>query len=141
MANSDLDELLNALFSLAKHLLKKRHQFSPFGASMNERGEIAIAGSMPANLTPSPDDIIAPILRGFHEDVSNNTLRAVGICMDVRVIPPGESKKVDAICAQLEHQTGEAVNVFLPYRKKLFGSIEYGEVFGSPGERRIFSTQ
>lgn len=59
--------------------------------------------------------------------------------MDVRVIPPGESKKVDAISAQLEHQTGEAVNVFLPYQKKLFGSIKYGEIFASPGERRIFS--
>jgi len=63
-------------------------------------------------------------------------LRAAAICADVRIVPPGKSDKTDAISVGLEHQSGEAVTVFLPYEK---GWLRYGKLFASAREVQFFS--
>jgi hypothetical protein len=59
--------------------------------------------------------------------------------VDVRVVPPGASAKSDAICAQLEHANGEAVDVYLPYKKHWLGRFTYGEIFASARDARVFA--
>jgi len=38
----------------------------------------------------------------------------------------------------LEENEGEAVNVFMPYRKRLLRGIEYGEIFASAADKSVF---
>jgi len=51
---------------------------------------------------------------------------------------PDGSGKTDAIRVTLEENEGEAVNVFMPYRKRLLRGIEYGEIFASAADKSVF---
>jgi hypothetical protein len=64
----------------------------------------------------------------FHRQSPRGVLRAIGICYDARVRPPGQSDNSDAICCSLEHVSGEALDVILPYTKAADG-IRYAETF------------
>lgn len=67
----------------------------------------------------------------FGHQAERGQLRAAAICYDVRTIPPGQTEKCDAVCASLEHQSGEAVNVFVPCQKATGGGIRYMQVFAT----------
>jgi hypothetical protein len=138
MAHPDLDALLNALLPFAKQQLSKRGVFLPFGASMSTDGAISLAMGYSEEQTATAQGLIALLEAGFANSASEGVVRAVGLCMDVRVVPPGETGKTDAICCSLEHASGETRNVFIPYRKGLFGRLTYGALFASPGARRAF---
>jgi len=61
MSRPDLNELLPVLFDFARLMLGKAGEFPPFAA--------------------------AP----FQRDVDAGELRAAGVCIDVRTIPPGKA--------------------------------------------------
>src|SRR5262245_60157078 len=134
MAHPDLDELLNAVLPFAQQMLGKRGQFHPVGASMRTDGEVALAASLPDEEEPTAQSVIDLLVEGLRKQALARQIRAALICYDGRVIPPGNVAKTDAICAQLEHESGECVAVFLPYRKTLFGQLKYGDLFASEGE-------
>ena len=52
---------------------------------------------------------------------------AVGICFDVMILLPNTTQKSDAIQVAIEYADGEAVDVYLPYKKKWFGKIQHGK--------------
>lgn len=140
MAHPDLDALLNPLLTFAQEQLSKRGAFFPFGASIQSDGQIAMAAGHTGDERPDAVAIIELLVKGFREQAATRTIRAAGLCIDMRVVPPGASEKTDAICAQLEHAEGQCVDVYLPYRKGLLGRYKFGEVFASPRDGRIFST-
>lgn len=92
--------------------------------------------------TEAPDatvqDLIALMEKGFEAAAKAGEIRALGLCIDSRVVPPGETAKFDAICCSLEHECGEAGEVFLPYRKGLFGRLKYGEIFAIAAAPKTF---
>jgi hypothetical protein len=53
-------------------------------------------------------------------------------------VTPPEGTKTDAIGFFIEHQDAEPVQVLLPYSRKRFRGVSYGELFAVPGERRVF---
>ena len=141
LAHPDLNELVNALIPFAQQMLAQRGEFVPFGAKMSAAGEVsAVAGYTGSERAPS-QEVIDLLAQGCREQARRGELRATGICFDVRIVLENQTEKTDAICARLEHQTGEAVDVFLPYRKGWFGRIVYGDVIASPGKVSIFGAQ
>lgn len=72
------------------------------------------------------------------KDAPEKGHKAVGICYDVLIIPPSETKKTDAIEVDIEYADGEAVTVCLPYKKSWFGKVHYGQIFASRADSRIF---
>jgi hypothetical protein len=139
LAHPDLDELLNALLPFAQEMLAKHGEFYPFAGSMSADGEIAHVGAHTGDEHPSSQDVIALLTAGLTEQAAQGTIRAAAVCLDVRTIPPGASEKVDAICTRLEHESGEAVDVYLPYRKGWLGKFKYGDIFAGQGEQAIFA--
>lgn len=139
MAHPDLDELLNALIPFAQQMLAKHGEFFPFGAAMSADGTVESQAAYTGNEQPPSQQLIDMLAQGFREDANSGRIRAAAICYDVRTIPPGQTKKTDAICVSAEHQNGEAANVFLPYQKGWFGKISYGELFGSERQREFFA--
>jgi hypothetical protein len=55
----------------------------------------------------------------------------VGICYDGRTTPPGQTAKCAAVCASVEHQSGEAVNLILPYERTSKGEVQFGQKFST----------
>jgi hypothetical protein len=139
MAHPDLDALLNPLLTFARQMLSKQGTFFPFGASMKSDGQIAMAAGQTGDERPDPVAVIELLVTGFQEQAATRVIRAAGVCIDMRVVPPGASEKTDAICAQLEHSEGQCVDVYLPYKKGWLGRFKFGEVFASPRDGRIFA--
>jgi len=139
VAHPDLDTLLNPLLSFAQQLLAKQGTFFPFGASMQTDGEIAMAAGYTGDLRPEPVEIIELLVQGFLEEAATGAIRAAGICIDMRVVPPGGTDKTDAICAQLEHLEGDCVDVYLPYKKGWLGRFKFGQIFAVSREARVFA--
>jgi hypothetical protein len=138
MSRPDLDGLMNMMVGFAQQLLAKQKRFIPFGTSMSADGEIsAVAGDIGKD-HPEAQEMIEFLAAALRQQASAGTIRASGICIDVRTIPPGQTEKTDAILARLEHKDGEAIDVYLPYRKPLLGKMKYGELFAAQGERQIF---
>jgi len=129
MPDDDLDELLNLLFTFAQQALSKHGEFYPFGATISADGKLTPVMAAGEDEHPEPQEDIGLMTRSFRKEAAAGKIRAAGICLDVRTIPPGETEKTDAICARLERQSGEATEVYLPYKKGRLRGFKYGEMF------------
>jgi hypothetical protein len=130
MAHPDFDELLNVLLPFAKKMLAEYGSFHPFGAVMESDGKSRMVGAkVEGNEFPKAVDLIQILEAEFHKNAEEGTIKASGICFDVRVIPPGGQEKTDAVQVNLEYVGGETFAVFLPYKKSIFKKISYGELF------------
>lgn len=139
MAHPDLDQLLNAVLPFAQQMLAKHGEFYPFGSSMSTHGEIVSHGAYDGDEHPPSQQLIDLLTQAFRQEAAEGKIRAAAICYDVRTIPPGQSQKMDAICVSTEHQNGEAADVYLPYKKRWFGKISYGEIFGGARKKEFFA--
>ena len=137
MANPDFDTLLNALAPFAKQMLLKHGEFYPFGATMTPNGEVVAHMGYEGDEQPETQAVIDLLTQAFRQQAAAGEIRAAGMCKDVRTIAPGETEKTDALCFNLEHQTGEAITVFIPYRKGMFG-YKYAEMFVADREPEFF---
>jgi hypothetical protein len=138
MAQADLEELFNAVLPFAQQMLAKYGEFYPIGAAMNSGGEVGLVGCMPESEHPPSQEIINMLTAELQQEASKHEIRASVLCFDGSAIPPGEEAKVDAICAHLEHESGECVAAFLPYRKEISGQVTYGELFAGRLKPQIF---
>jgi len=141
MAHPDLEAVLNAALPFAQQMLAKHGEFYPFGAKMTVAGEIIDVGAqLEGDDHPASQPLIDVMTQAFRADASAGKIRAVGICYDVRAIPPGQTEKTDAICVGLEHSAGDCVSVFVPYKKGWLGKIKYGQLFASQRDPQIFTS-
>jgi|SRR5579862_658034 len=138
MAHPDLNALLNDLLSRAKRLLSELGEFYPFGSTMAADGKIAWYGAYDGRDRPPSQPLIDMMTRAFHDKAGSGAISAASICYDVRTIPPGQTGKCDAVCMAMEHQSGESVEVYAPYRKTASGSFEYGQLFASRRTPQFF---
>lgn len=139
MAHPDLNELLNALLPFAQQMLAEHGEFYPFGSTMTVEGEIVAQGASIGEEHPKSQPLIELLTEAYRQQALNGEIRAAGICYDVRTIPPGQTEKTDAVCLALEHQTGQSVSVFVPYKKGLFGKVKYGAIFAAAREPEFFT--
>jgi hypothetical protein len=138
MASADLNELLNALLPFAERMLTEHSEFFPFAATMKPDGETTAVGAYDGD-EHTPSQVLIDLLAdSFRRQAQNEEIKAAGICYDVRTIPPGQNEKCDAVCCSLEHRTGEALDVYLPYWKTTEGCIQYGEMFAARRTPQFF---
>jgi|KBSMisStandDraft_5_1062788.scaffolds.fasta_scaffold1231543_1 hypothetical protein len=137
MAHPDLQALFDSLLQFTKKFLSEHGGFNPWAATMSSTGEIQWVGADNGEEFPDAQALIDLLTETFQRQSRSGVLRAIGICYDSRVIPPGESDKSDAICCSLEHISGEALDVFVPYTKADDG-IQYAEIFTLLRDPRFF---
>jgi hypothetical protein len=138
MAREDLDNLLSACIPFAQQMLGKHGTFFPFGATMSLTGEIGFGAAYDDKPGISAQEIADLTLEAFRAGARAGEYKAIALCVDVRVDAPDGSGKTDAIRVTLEERDGEAVNVFMPYQKRLLRGIAYGEIFGSVADHSVF---
>src|SRR5687767_14960513 len=119
MAREDLDNLLSACIPFAQQMLAKHGTFFPFGSTMAPNGEISLASGYDHKPDITAEEVLKLLLDGFRAHARTGEYKAIAYCVDVRVDASDGSGKTDAIRVTLEENGGEAVNVFLPYRKRM----------------------
>ena len=138
MGRENLDNLLTTCIPFAQQMLTKHGTFFPFGCTMTPNEEINLAASYDDKPDIGAPEIAELLLEGFRAGARSGEYKAVVLCVDVRVDAPDGSGKTDAIRVTLEENGGEALNVFMPYRKRVLRGIQYGEIFASAADKSVF---
>lgn len=132
-----MDALLDAMLGFARMMLDKHGAFYPSGASIDSEGELTFTAGWDGNEQPDSTDILRLLRDGLRERAAAGAIRASALCVDVRVQRPEDAEKSDAVQVAIEHLDADPVTVFLPYSKRRFGGIGYGELFAEPGTATI----
>ncbi len=140
MSRPELDSLLNSLLPFAQQMLQKHGEFYPFGVTMRPDGAIESLAAQVGEERPLSQTVIDMLIESYREQALAGEIIATGIGIDVRSVSAAGGERTDAILARLEHKDGEAIEVYLPYRKGLFGRLKYGEIFAAPGVAQVFAT-
>jgi len=143
MSNPELEKLLGATVPFAKDMLDKYGEFYPYGAALQTDDQVGLLQGGPEGDSPPVQEVLDAVMEALREEAGEGKIRACAVCIDMRVARPGETEKTDAVCVQLEHSDGEAIDVYIPYSKSTDGEddggVEFGEMFAGPGEARIFT--
>jgi hypothetical protein len=133
----DMDAFLDPLLSFAQRRLDKSGEFFPFGATISSDGQLELAAAATDSEHPPSQELIDLMEEGFSQAASRGEIRASAICLDVILRPPS-AEPTDAIEIRIEHRDADPVKVHLPYTKRRFRGIDYGELSASLGETRVF---
>jgi hypothetical protein len=98
-------------------------------------------GAKGSSERPQSQELIDIMTNEFRSQASEGKIRAAGICFDIRVVPPGQVDKTDAIQLALEREGGDAVGVFVPYAQLPDGAFTYGELFACERTPTLFVQQ
>lgn len=134
----DLDTLLDFLLTFAQQTLGRYGEFYPFGAVLTTEGEVVgQAGQLVENDRPPSQVVIDLITNGMKAQADDGSIRASGLCYDVKWRMP-DDEITDAIFVALEHRSGRTVAVAQPYSKGRFRGFRYGDLIAQAGEPRVF---
>jgi hypothetical protein len=130
-----LDQLLQLLFQFAEGQLRKHGGFNPFGAVLTNVGEARLVAAYEGD-EPESEQVIETIYAGMRDQAARSELLAGGVCYDGRV--RGDEGTSDAVVVALEHQTGEAAVIFVPYTVGGSDGPAFGAMRATRGDQRIF---
>ena len=139
--HADLDALLNDLLPFGERMLAEFGEFLPFGGKITGDGEHISVGAQGSSERSKSKELIDIMTDAFRSAAAAGKIRAAGICFDVRVVPPGQVDKTDAIQLALERDGGDSVDVFVPYAVLPNGQVTYGELFAAERTPTMFAQQ
>lgn len=148
MHEEDFEALLREILPLAQEKLSDEGEFSPLGGIIKADGttELYAGGSDDADLPAADDGVLELIFNEFRAMADAGELRATAVCFNAEVAltdeePVPEDQIQDAIYICLEHATGPAVDVFMPYEKTPGGEYGFAELQASDAHNRIFGEE
>jgi hypothetical protein len=121
---TDLEKLLTALLTIAEDNLAQKDGFGPFALLLRAGADVL---SMAARDEPgeAAEKALESVERWLREQARTGAYRAVGWCAQAEIDLHSPSRVVRAILARLEHVSGEAAEVYVPYEKS--GGYTYHE--------------
>lgn len=134
----DVELLLNELMPLAEERLAQSREFYPFGAAVDAQGELVRTEAWTGDEEPSASDLVDSLVATFQQQAEGEEIRASAILIDCLTVPPGETEKVDAVAARLDHLDGYSAVVFFPYTIGPDGVVTFAEPFAHEGDDEIF---
>ena len=131
-----MDALVDALIRFAQEMLGKHGEFSPLRQPLRARDRWRWLADTRLRSDRHHRRLSTCSIRDLliEHTVVRSELRAFASTFDLP-----ERDNNDAIQVSLEHASAEPVNVFLPYQRQRLRGVKYGELFATPGKRRIFS--
>lgn len=111
----ECEALLDVLIPAAENLLRKNRQFYPIGAALSTEGAISLTSvSYGEDDFPDSRRVIDDLTGAHCQMAAQSEIKASGIAWDATITAP-DGKKADAILISLEHVSGYAVTVGVPY--------------------------
>jgi hypothetical protein len=137
-AKEDCEALMNFVLPFAQKMLKERHEFVPFGATMSPSGEISGAMSLTGDEKADVNQLVSLLERGFRQGATEGKFKATALVVDMVIIPPGKSAKQDGVAVRLDHRDGYSVIVGFPYSFSGTGELLMEPPFATEGAHQIF---
>ncbi|HVY85754.1 MAG TPA: hypothetical protein VG943_11510 [Caulobacterales bacterium] len=136
MLQQHLQDTYEYLFDAAHRALLEGGSFAPFGAGIRKTGEqihtnvdLDIAKSVPA-------DHISGLIAGFRLDDEQHGLMAAGLVFDGRA----SSDDASALCFHIEAANGRAIEVIVPYQRRIGDVLDFDEPKVTEVQPEIFTT-
>jgi hypothetical protein len=137
-AKEDCESLMNAVMPLVQKMLVQYQEFFPCGATMSADGQIDLTMSPADGPDPTAAPLLAALEEGFRKQVAAGTCKATAIAQDVLMVPPGRSKKQDAVEVRIDHRDDYSVRVLFPYTFSDAGELTVEPPVTVAGSRQIF---
>lgn len=125
---NDVQLIAGPLFDFAEQQVRKRGAFLPFGASLNNLGDVVLqAASSGGEVTNSGE--ILPAMHACLRAVGRTPdTAAVAVCEWVKITREGDAQ-TDAVKVLVEHIRGLTVALYVPCRKRVIGGWQFGDTF------------
>jgi len=136
-ARHDLDPLLHRMLERAVERLEAEGGFLPFAGAVGVDGRLQVAAAAADAASLSAEEQLVLLGKGLRSRAERHEIRASCLVADVKVSIPGKGDS-DAIRARLEHRLGEAIEVFLPYRRDRGGGLDLADLEGAPASCQVF---
>jgi hypothetical protein len=132
-AQDDLDGLVGRALPFAEQMLDQHGELFPYAVALSDAGEARMVAADPdGGEQPASVDVLATLIDGLRAE--RDALRAVALVSDVRLT------ESDAVRVELEHREGQALAVYLPYKKKrVRRGVEYSDMTAGPGVPQVWS--
>jgi hypothetical protein len=132
---TDLDALFKFVMPFARSLMAQHGEFYPFSALLDRSGEPQGLSVAMDDEHPSSKEVQASLEGALRRKADACECRAVALCVNARVAKPEGT--IDAIVVYLEHESGLALEVGVPYTLGERGVVTYGEVSAAHGRPRF----
>jgi len=135
----EVEILMNNLLPFAKQMLAKHGEFYPYGGYIALNGKIThVGGQIEGTDRPKSQPMIDLLRENLKQKARDGKLKAAVVIFDVRIKPPKEENKTDAIQVCLDHQSGYSAEVLFPYTFTN-GELLFGKTFAQKGDGEIFA--
>lgn len=135
---AEAEALIDSLLPFARKMLVKHRAFYPYGGHTALNGSIVMEGAYDGDERPLSKDLI-DLLNDTHRHLAaKGEMGGCALVYDILTVPPGRSKKQDAICIAIDLPDGYSALYIFPYRFTLFGRLEVEEGFIRLGNASIF---
>lgn len=115
-AKQQCEKLMDSLLPFASQMLTAHGEFFPFGGTMDPQGQIGMSGGWTGEEHPPSGEVISLLHSAFVAGAREGKFMATALVYDVRVIPPGQENKTDAIAVDVSHRDGVSQTVIYPYQ-------------------------
>jgi hypothetical protein len=136
-AQDHFDTIINALLPFALEMIGKSGTFLPFGGYINQAGTFEMLGVEHGEKT-EPKDLVGMFRKVLEDGVRKDGYKAFGICAHMHAEIPGQTGKKDLIVTSMEHESGVAVDSYLPYERNADGEVVHGQLTSELVEPTVF---
>ncbi|MFZ0633132.1 MAG: hypothetical protein WA399_17730 [Acidobacteriaceae bacterium] len=109
-------QLLNAVMSYARLILRQYGELGPFGFAMDREGEVARETVDLPRLPRDPERLWKLLGQHMAERVRRGQLKAFAMAANVTLAEPSVEGYADAVVVDIEQETGSAMEVTVPYK-------------------------
>ena len=133
---ADFNLISCPLFELAEMHLRKRDQFLPFGAILDDNGGIGIQAATSGAEFESSLEVLPVLQSGLRAIIEEGGISAIGICEWVKITQEG-SEQTDAMKVLVEHKRGLTVAFYVPCQKDVVSGWAFEEMFARQAEPEV----
>lgn len=139
-AQTEAEELVNAVLPHAEGMLAAHGEFFPFGGALTLAGELAEL-SVGEEHRNSPVELVVDELKSrLRGGAGTNTYRATALVFPIRAQLPDSDDETEAVAIELDHQANFSVVLIIPY-VLADGAVKFGEAVAQQGAHEIFGGQ
>ncbi len=139
-AQTESEELVNAVLPHAEQMLSAHGEFLPFGGAMTSDGAIAQLGVGEVHRDSSIEAVVEELKDQLRSGAGTNTYRATALVFPIQAQLPGADDDTEAVAIALDHQENYSVILIIPYLLS-DGAVEFGDAVAQQGEHEIFKGQ
>lgn len=134
---AEVQETYDYLVGQAVTAMSQGGSFAPFGAAIRYDGERTHMNVDLTADTSTPNQHIQGLISAFRAEAASGALKLAGLIFDGQMAR-ADGARAPALVVHIEHDSGEGVQVFVPYQRVSEGKIHLNEPVVEPIEPEIF---